>query len=139
MFIERPLAELPAVDAERFVRTLLSPDAADDLIDRADPSLHAIGVQTVAVRWEDAGGAAAFRPLALFGYCELASHPLGARISRGLPKRFAGPFGVAHSIGVLPASGVDLEATIFLSLAHAAQTAGHRQLVLVTDRIRAER
>jgi hypothetical protein len=140
MFIERPLAQLPAADAERFVRALLSPDAADDLIDRADPSLHAIGVQTVAVRWEDAGGAGAFKPLALFGYCELAEHPLGARIARGLPKRYAGPFGIAHSIGVLaPTAGVDFEKTIFLSLAHAALAAGHQQLVMITDRVRAER
>lgn len=140
MFIERPLASLSPSDATAFVRTTLPPDAADAVLDDlADPTIHTLGTQKVAATWQDAGGPRAFTPFAIYGYCELAAHPIGARIARALPKRFAGPFGFAHSIGIAGGTGVDLEKTIFLALAHAAQIAGHAQLVIITDRVRAER
>ena len=140
MFIERPLASLSPADATRLVRALFAPDAADALLENlADPDVHTIGFQKVSVSWQEAGGASAFQPVGMFGYCALSAHPLGDRIARGLPKRFAGPFGLAHSIGIVPGSPIDLDTTIFLSLAHAAAAAGHQQLVVVTDRVRAER
>ncbi len=141
MLIERPLASLSPADATRLVRALFAPDAADALIENlADPDVHTIGFQKVCVSWQDAGGPSAFQPVGMFGYRALSAHPLGDRIARGLPKRFAGPFGLAHSIGIVHSgSAIDLETTIFLSLARAAAAAGHPQLVLVTDRVRAER
>lgn len=110
MFIERPLASLPAERAARFLDGL-----ASDL-SITDPELFTLGCQQVATHWQDAGGPAAFEPLALFGYRELDART-----------------GLAHSLTSLATPrGVDLKKTMFLSIAHKARIAGHDRLFVVT-------
>ncbi|MBA2541490.1 MAG: hypothetical protein H0V17_17745 [Deltaproteobacteria bacterium] len=171
MFIERPLATLPADHAERFVRAMFAPDqrfarayhywfrtvqghneptaklstrielhkACDAVLANVgDPNLHTLGIQKVAASWQDAGGAASYQPIGLFGYRALTALPVGAKIaeriaSTSLRTRCAGPSGIAHCVGILEEhGGLDVLKTVFVSLAHKAQAAGHAQLFLFT-------
>jgi len=171
MFIERPLATLPADHAERFVRAMFAPDqrfarayhywfravqghneptaklatrielhkACDALLaNLGDPNVHTVGFQKVAVSWEDAGGAASYQPIGVFGYRALTALPFGAKIAEriaatSLRTRCATASGIAHCVGILDAHGnLDVLKTILLSLAHKAQTAGHDQLFFFT-------
>lgn len=110
MFIERPLASLPADRATRFLA-----DLASDL-SITDHALFTLGFQRVAPHWQDAGGPAAFEPLALFGYRELDART-----------------GLAYNLtSVATPRGVDLKKTMFLSIAHKARVAGHDRLFVVT-------
>lgn len=109
--IERPLATLPTDRATQFL------DALGIELPVDDSNLHALGFQKVAANWQDAGGPAAFEPLALFGY-------------RAMDHRT----GVAYAVATLEsARGVDLKKTLFLSIAHKARAAGHDRLFVVTS------
>lgn len=111
MFLERPLASLPADRA----RQLLAVFRSD--LDPADPDATALGFQRVAVDWRDAGGPAAFEPIGVFGY-------------RALDART----GLAYAVDVLDtARGLDLGKTMFLALAHRARVAGHDRLFVITE------
>lgn len=106
----------------------------------ADPALHTVGFQKVAANWQDAGSAAAYQPVGLFGYRALGELPMGAEIEHriattNLRERCTGPLGIAHCVGILDERGyqrLDVLKTIFLSLAHKAERAGHGQLFFYT-------
>ena len=114
MFIERPLASLPSDRAQTSIRALVAQDQL--LANRRDPNLHTIGFQEVAANWEDAGGANAFRPIGMFGYCAIEDLPIGAAIADAA----RGPAGLAYCIGAVEVGGVDVLKTIFIALAHRA-------------------
>ena len=98
MFIERSLASLPADRASTFLGVL----GLD--LDTTDTSLFTLGFQKVAANWQDAGGPAAFEPVALFGY-------------RALDART----GVAYATAMLDTPrAIDLRKTMFLAMAHKA-------------------
>lgn len=110
MFLERPLASLPADRATRFLAAL-APD-----LSITDRELFTLGFQQVAARWQDAGGPAVFEPLALFGYRDVDART-----------------GLAYAVTSLATPrGVDLRKTMFLSIAHKARIAGHDRLFVVT-------
>lgn len=104
----------------------------------ADPEIHTVGFQKVAANWQDAGSAAAYQPIGLFGYRVLTDHSFGVEIAEriattSLRERCTGPVGIAHCVGILDEHGsLDVLKTIFLSLAHKAQAAGHDQLFFFT-------
>lgn len=113
--------------------------ASDALLGNlGDPALHTVGVQQVAANWQDAGGAASYRPIGLFGYRALTALPFGAKIAAriattSLRTRCGGPSGIAHCVGILDEHGsLDVLKTVFLSIAHKAQAAGHDQLFFFT-------
>ncbi len=104
----------------------------------ADPNLHTVGFQKVAANWQDAGSAAAYQPIGLFGYRALGELPFGVEIAEqiartSLRSRCTGPLGIAHCVGMLDDhKNLDVLKTIFLSIAHKAQAAGHDQLFFFT-------
>jgi hypothetical protein len=106
MWIERSLSELPPDRAEAFLQTVLPGRA----IDLADPHLFVLGIQQVAVTWQDAGGIAAFQPIALFGYRD----------------------GRVYDVAMLDVHTIDVRKTMFLAIAHKAQRAGHPRIVVDT-------
>lgn len=113
--------------------------ASDSLLaSLADPNIHTIGFQKVAANWQDAGGAASYQPIGLFGYRALDELPFGAEIAdriatTSLRTRCTRASGIAHCVGILDEHGsLDVLKTIFLSIAHKAQAAGHDQLVFFT-------
>jgi hypothetical protein len=120
MLIERPLATLPADHAQRFVCAMIGP--AQRVASLADPHLITVGRQRVAASWQEAGGAAAFQPIGLFGY--------RARTDQ---------LGSAYCVGILGEQRADVLETIFLAIARTAARAGHAQLVFATPDRRHER
>ncbi len=117
MFIERPLASLPADRAAMFLRQLGAHH------DAGDTTLFTLGFQKVAANWQDAGGPAAFEPIGLFGY-----RTLGDRT------------GLAFETSILDTPrAIDLEKTMFLAIAHKARVAGHERLFVITPDRRVRR
>jgi hypothetical protein len=114
MLIERPLATLPADPAQRFVGAMFAP--AQQAAALADVHLMTVGRQRVAASWQEAGSAAAYQPMGLFGY--------RARTDQ---------LGLVYCVGILDEhrERADVLETIFLAIVRNAERAGHHQLLFV--------
>lgn len=103
------------------------------LDDLGDPDLHTVGFQQVAAHWQDAGAAATFQPIGMFGYRALADHELGDELAARLEVS-ANSVGIAHDLGILDGHGREpILSAILRSIAHRAERAGHLQRLLVVD------
>jgi hypothetical protein len=164
--IERPLASLPAPDAERFIRALFAPEqrfarafhhywrivlkqnastarlnTSIELVQTASKLLANLDDPDLfTVGFEGAG----YDPIGIFGYRELRAHAFGEKIANvvaagPLAARCRGTLGIAHCVGILDAhAGLEILKTMFLSIARKAASAGHDQLFFFTSDHRLE-
>jgi len=163
MLIERPLAGLPTLEAERFIRSLFAPDQRFarafhhywkvvlkqndatarlnmliELAQAADKLVANLAdPHMFTVGHHD-------QPIGIFGYRELTAHPVGCRIadviaSGPLAARCGSRLGIAHCVGIIDAhASLDVLKTIFASIARRAQAAGHDQVLFFTSDHRLE-
>ncbi|MEO8701891.1 MAG: hypothetical protein ABI867_17735 [Kofleriaceae bacterium] len=157
--IERPLASLPAPDAERFIRALFAPDQRfarafhhywkhvvrqNDATARLSTLCELAQVSSKLL--ENLADPNLFtvghaEPIGIFGYRPLADHAYGERIASAVARAGAATtnVGIAHCVGILDAhAGMRVLKTMFLSIARKAQAQGHGQLYFFTSDHRLE-
>jgi hypothetical protein len=160
---ERPLASLPAEQAEQFIRALFSPNQRFarafhhywrvvlkqneataklntyiELAQAGAKLIEHLGDPAIHVICRDD------QPIGIFGYRELRAHAFGQKIAdvvaaSPLARTCKGPLGIAHCVGILDAyASIDVLKRIFASLARKASAAGHEQLFFFTSDHRLE-
>jgi hypothetical protein len=163
MMTERPLASLPAEQAESFIRALFAPgqrfarafhhywrvvlkqneataklNTYIELAQSGAKLIENLGDPAMHVICQDG------QPIGIFGYRELRAHAFGAKIAdvvstTALADTCKGPLGIAHCVGILDQyASIDVLKRIFASLARKANAAGHQQLFFFTSDHRLE-
>ena len=160
--LERPLAQLPAADAERLVRELFAPDQRfaraffhywhtvlghnaptarlETLIELAHAREHVLA-HTDDPHYHTVGFVGVrYEPIGMFGYRPLAAHPMGAKLASAAAPLCDGPFGIAHCLATLDTyASTSVLRTMLASIALKAEARGDRRVLFYTSDHRLER
>jgi hypothetical protein len=160
--LERPLAQLPAADAERLVRGLFAPDQRfaraffhywhrvlghneptarlETLVELAHAREHVLAHLDDPHYYTVGYLGARYEPIGMFGYRALAEHAVGDKLRPVIGRLCEGPYGIAHCVAILDSyASTAVLRTMFASIALKAEARGDRRVLFFTSDHRLEK